>query len=410
MYVSLRLIVAHRGNSFAILEGYRYAASLAAQLHSRLTYLVEEDIWVSADFFLFHRAVHSGLVDGIAETSGGNPVRIGVGYQGGDHWVSTTEVLDINTIFAVMGVNKDLSGQGDVPTANIESTLGGCGGTAVEPGLSAELGSWVYAKPVFGSLGLSMGRQTLDQVAALAQPRYYADPAKFIEERFGGAGGANSKYGPGFIEQDALINRLLIETNKLVVMPRCPRAFHAGFVGYNRDEHQGNTLSGASLGERYELLGSFSAAEMKARSSLADVWPVPLQGYFAHHLAYCAHTNPDDLRCDTWGATNPPRPSEACGDLEGRCDCEYSEPQPDCFIGSCDLGAGRSCEDFASLATAQKVCSANPLCAGLTLAGGGVYSTRSGHIEDGKLALGSSSTGESCLTKLVTPTCAFTRP
>lgn len=409
------LVRACRGNSFAILEGYRYAAALAAQLHSRLTYLVEEDIWISADFFLFHRAVHSGFVDGIADASGGSPVRIGVGYPGGDHWVETTTILNRNIIFAVMGVNKDLSGQGDVPAENIESTLGACG-SATEPELSAELGSWVYAKPVFGSLGLSIGRQTLDQVAALAQPAYYADPAKFISERFGGPDGANVKYGPGFIEQDALINRLLIETNKLVVMPRCPRAFHAGFVGYNRDENHGNLLSGAGLRERYGLLGSLSVAEMKARSSLTDVWPVPLQGYFAPELAYCAHTVPDDLRCEIWGAANPPRSetpqhsAEQCGDPDGRCDCEYSNPKRDCFIGSCDLSAGRGCQDFASLSAARAACSTDPLCAGLTLSEGGVYSTRSGHIEDGKLTFGSSTTGESCLTKLVTSTCAFSPP
>ena len=32
------------GNSFSLLEGYRYARSLASQLRSSLVYLVEEDV------------------------------------------------------------------------------------------------------------------------------------------------------------------------------------------------------------------------------------------------------------------------------------------------------------------------------------------------------------------------------
>jgi hypothetical protein len=397
-----------RGNSYAILEGYRYAAVLAVQLESRLTYLVEEDIWVSADFFSFHRAVHAGLVDGMADERGGRSLRIGVGYAGGDHWVNTTQILDRHTVFAVMGVNKDLSGQGDVPAASINDTLVACGGTATQPELSKELGAMIYAKPVFGSLGLSLGRRALEQVASLARPKYYQQPAEFIAERFGGPHGANKIYGPGFIEQDAVINRLLIELNQLVVMPRCPRAFHAGFVGYNRDQHEGNELDGGTLRKRYDLLRSLSAAQMRSRSSLADVWPAPLQGYFAPQLAYCARTNPSNLACELWGAKAPPH-VDRCGDLHGRCDCTYSEPVPDCFIGSCDLGLGLGCQDFASLSSAQSACSANPLCAGLT-EGGGMFSTRSGHIESGELTFGASTSGERCIKKLAAPACAFSPP
>lgn len=32
-------------------------------------------------------------------------------------------------------------------------------------------------------------------------------------------------------EQDGVINRLLIEQEGVSLLPRCPRAFHAGFVG-----------------------------------------------------------------------------------------------------------------------------------------------------------------------------------
>lgn len=44
-----------------VLEGYRYAATLAPALQSRLVYMVEEDIWVARDFFVYHRAVHDSM-------------------------------------------------------------------------------------------------------------------------------------------------------------------------------------------------------------------------------------------------------------------------------------------------------------------------------------------------------------
>jgi hypothetical protein len=266
----------------------------------------EQDIWVAADFFVFHRSVHAGLADGITETGGGQPIRIGVvqlpcapdirrdfvvysltcelwfdcqGYQGGDHWVNSTSTLDKRTIFAVMGVNKDLSGQGDVDKESIDSTLRTCEDYMSDSrSTAATLASaMVYAKPVYGSLGLSMGRETLEKVAELAQARYYENPDEFIASRFGGVGGPNEKYGQGFPEQDSMINRLLIELNQLVVMPRCPRAFHAGFVGYNREHSEDNGLAGDGLRNRYSFLEALGADEMKARSSVSDVWPAPLQ-------------------------------------------------------------------------------------------------------------------------------------
>ena len=78
---------------------------------------------------------------------------------------------------------------------------------------------------------------------------------------------------------------------------------------------------------------------------------------------------------------------------------------PDCFINECVLGEGVGCEEFVELALAQKVCSANPRCSGLT-EGGGVFSTRSGIIVNGKPVYGVSDVGERCFVKLRGPTCA----
>jgi hypothetical protein len=55
------MAIAHdyHGNSFNVLEGYRYASIVARKLGSKLVYLLEEDIWIAKDYFAFHRAAHA---------------------------------------------------------------------------------------------------------------------------------------------------------------------------------------------------------------------------------------------------------------------------------------------------------------------------------------------------------------
>ena len=61
------------GNTFNTMEGYRYASMVAAGYSKpasgrkpvRLVYLVEEDMFVAADFFTFQRATQAGKVAGL---------------------------------------------------------------------------------------------------------------------------------------------------------------------------------------------------------------------------------------------------------------------------------------------------------------------------------------------------------
>ena len=96
-----------------------------------------------------------------------------------------------------------------------------------------------------------------------------------------------------------MINRLLIEHEAVSLLPRCPRAFHAGFVGYNRKHEESNDLSGTTLESRYKELAALSADEMAARSSVADVVATPLEGYFPEDLRYCPNvvTTASKMEC-----------------------------------------------------------------------------------------------------------------
>ena len=164
--------------------------------------------------------------------------------------------LDRRRIFAVLAFNKDLIGENAErrlePCRRFSAAMVASEGRpqAADP-LALEAASMVYAKPVFSSIGLSLRRETLDEIVPMADPEYYEDPAAYIARRFysknmtsaaHGSHHLKDSYGTAdqFTEQDGILNRLLIENEAVSVLPRCPRAFHAGFVGYNRKHEKSN--------------------------------------------------------------------------------------------------------------------------------------------------------------------------
>jgi hypothetical protein len=310
------------GNSYAVLEGFRYARALAGQLHSKLVYLVEEDVFVAADFFQFHRFVHlgDGGLRGSSASGTGPHVSLCANYRQ-RVCVNTTRVLDRRRIFVVLGFNKEITGDGAdallEPCRRFSDTLTSNTSASAQ---DAALASMVYAKPVYASIGLSIGLAALNAIVQFATPAYYEDPISFIRNRFyhavdnsseptsirdnnwtianiGQHLGAGHKVDIGALygapnthtEQDGLINRLIIELGALAIMPRCPRAFHGGFIGYNRESGASNDLKGTTLQSRYEELALLSAAEMAARTSVPDVVATPLAGYFTPSLNYCVN-------------------------------------------------------------------------------------------------------------------------
>jgi hypothetical protein len=69
---------------------------------------------------------------------------------------------------------------------------------------------------------------------------------------------------PGHAEQDGLFNRIRERQSGVTVYPERPRAFHAGFYGYNRT---GRKLSG-SIERRSEKILSMTSEEMNAMAGL----------------------------------------------------------------------------------------------------------------------------------------------
>jgi hypothetical protein len=140
------------GNTYNTLEGYRYAEMMAlgshttkrgesadstpAELSCKLVYLVEEDIFVAADFFSFHRAVQSGHVAGLGPRV--DP----------EHW---------GKVHSVMAHNLDVVGS---PFLLDECYKALANPTDTQDGHTALAGRLLYSMNHFASLGISFDYRT----------------------------------------------------------------------------------------------------------------------------------------------------------------------------------------------------------------------------------------------------------
>ena len=190
-----------RGNSFNILNGFAYARRIAPSMKSRLVYLIEEDIWIGRDFFTFHEAVQSRF-----------------------------------NCFFVSAVRN----QNDARTFPPRRSL-------------------VYFHHAYQSLGVSFRVEALDAIVRHHRPNFYADPAAYAAQHF-----PNSSLAAGFVEQDGLIHRIVEKGHLRGAYPFVPRAYHAGFVGYNRPGH----AFGGTLPERIAKLERLTDAEANRRALL----------------------------------------------------------------------------------------------------------------------------------------------
>lgn len=190
----------YHGNSCNVLEGYKFAASIAEHYESQLIYLIEEDIWIGKDFFDFHQKVQAKF--------------------------------DSYCLSAVRCQDDDKTHEYDP--------------------------SSVYCHPTFQSLGISWRVDKVKEVAKHARPEYYGNNQEYIKSL-----APHSKYGMQWTEQDGLIKRLVELSGSKCMFPYVPRAFHAGFVGYNR---QGTPLTG-SREERVKMLKQMSQQDMNDRAT-----------------------------------------------------------------------------------------------------------------------------------------------
>lgn len=113
-----------------------------------------------------------------------------------------------------------------------------------------------YLHPSYQSLGVSMKRGIADRVTTHDGPGYYADMVAYCRKMFPG-----TIIPAGHAEQDGLINRIRESLGGRTVYAANPRAFHAGFNGYNRP---GTALTEGTVEERSRRILSMSSEEMNA--------------------------------------------------------------------------------------------------------------------------------------------------
>lgn len=121
--------------------------------------------------------------------------------------------------------------------------------------LQGEPPAAAYRHPSYQSLGVSFRPDIAQRAVAHEKPLYYGDMVNYCRRLF-----PSSQIPPGHAEQDGLFNRIREQGRGETVYPAQPRAFHAGFYGYNRS---GRKLAG-SIERRSEKILSMTSEEMNA--------------------------------------------------------------------------------------------------------------------------------------------------
>lgn len=87
----------------------------------------------------------------------------------------------------------------------------------------------VWRHPSYQSLGVSLRPEVVRSVVPHVTAAYFRDPVAYCAKTF-----PHSKIPAPHAEQDGLLNRLRERAGMYTVYPCLPRAYHAGFTGYNR--------------------------------------------------------------------------------------------------------------------------------------------------------------------------------
>ena len=187
--------------SFNLLSGYEYASTVAGD---GLVAMVEEDVMVGEGFFTFHQSVH-------------------------------TSEPGLFCSIAVKNPNREVETTGDP-------------------------GAYYLTSDDYCSLGVCF---TAERIRTDILPHhhrpYYINPVGYCRRGFRGR-----SFGDAFSEQDGLIRRIQWKGNAQIAFPDVPRAYHAGFYGYNRGHKRGGTIT-----ERIELVGSVIYDEPRMKEEAA---------------------------------------------------------------------------------------------------------------------------------------------
>lgn len=199
--------------SLNVLSGYKYAATKT----DGLVFQVEEDVMVARDFLKFHRALHAN---------------------------------EPNLFCSLSTKNHNRS-----------------------PTLDGLASSYYLSHGDFCSLGVVMRKEVIEQhINPHINDQYLAHSQAYCKTNW-----PASTIGDGFTEQDGLIRRIQEAGNMPTAYPHVPRAFHAGFYGYNRHKY----VTG-SLQQRIDMLArTIYNPEAMRRAALSPAYvhdsvPVPL--------------------------------------------------------------------------------------------------------------------------------------
>jgi hypothetical protein len=206
-----------RGNSYNIMAALADASTGPwTRVH-----IVEEDVFVSDGYFDFHRQAHR---------------------------------LAGNQVFAVSACRN----QNDAtPDPDEPGTLW----RRYEPGFEIPWNHWdaVWKHPSYQSLGVSLTMDAVRSVVPHATQRYFFDPVGYCRRYF-----PDSMIPAAHAEQDGVLNRLRERAGMEVVYPVVPRAYHAGFTGYNR---QGIGYLDDPPAEQADALLAYTSEELNAMAA-----------------------------------------------------------------------------------------------------------------------------------------------
>lgn len=117
----------------------------------------------------------------------------------------------------------------------------------------------LWRHPSYQSLGVSLSPDSVRAVVPHVTPEYFADMVGYCRKRFPG-----SVIPAPHAEQDGLLNRLRERAGMYTVYPSVPRAYHAGFAGYNRP---GSTEMSGSVMQQAMTLLAYSSADLNGMAS-----------------------------------------------------------------------------------------------------------------------------------------------
>jgi hypothetical protein len=128
----------------------------------------------------------------------------------------------------------------------------------------------VYLQGCYQSIGVSFTPDKLQHVVAHAVHAFYANPLAYLRRHF-----PDTALRDTYREQDGLIYRILEKGKCVSAFPCVPRAYHAGFTGYNRS---GLPLPGTYEQQARKIL-TMTADELNTQArSYRDYQTIALDG------------------------------------------------------------------------------------------------------------------------------------